>query len=39
MFEAEAKERQGTRTDLQPDIVEILPQSKSRDAAAAAVGV
>ena len=39
LLEAEAKERQGARTDLQSDIVEILPQSKSRDQAAAQVGV
>lgn len=43
MFEAEAKERQGTRTDLQENIGEILPQSKDRNPkateyAAAAVG-
>lgn len=40
MFEAEAKERQGTRTDLQDNIPVIVPESKdSRDLAAAAVGV
>jgi len=42
MMEAEAKKRQGTRTDLQSDIQEILPESskqQSRDQAAALVGV
>jgi hypothetical protein len=40
MFEDEAKERQGQRTDLKPNIVANWPQgSKSRDQAAAAVNV
>ena len=40
LLEAEAKERQGTRSDLN-NIPEILPESKndSRDQAAAMVGV
>jgi len=40
MFEDEAKERQGQRTDLKPNIVANWPQgSKSRDQAALAVNV
>lgn len=39
-IEAErAKERQGTRTDLQPNIVENLPQSKTRDIVASTIGL
>lgn len=43
MYAAAAKERQGERTDLKPDIVADLPrsspeQSKSREQAAKAVG-
>jgi hypothetical protein len=40
LLEEEAKRRQGTRTDLRPNLVEIIPQShgKSREQAAVIVG-
>ena len=38
-YEAQAKERQGTRTDLKQHIVEKIPQGKSRDEAGKVVGV